>query len=76
MFSQAKEGVEIKGCCFRHTAATEQYMSQLIGQLLSEHNIVIGNRPTAMWRYSIDGEPMPLVSQLCVSRREELGQVI
>jgi len=64
MYSQAKEGVEIKGCCFRHTAATEQYMSEFIDQLLNKHAIPVGNRPAAMWKYSIPEEPLPKVCKI------------
>ena len=59
--SQAKEGIEIKGCCFKHTAATEQYMSEQVGEILEKHGIPVGNRPVAVWKYSIPDEPLPKV---------------
>ena len=59
--SQAKEGIEIKGCCFKHTAATEQYMSEHVGEILEKHGIPVGNRPVALWKYSIPDELLPKV---------------
>ena len=59
--SQAKEGIEIKGCCFKHTAATEQYMSEHVGEILEKHGIPVGNQPVALWKYSIPDEPLPKV---------------
>ena len=59
---QAKEGVEIMGCCFRHTAIREQYMSNVVGDVLREEGVPVGNLPMAVWSYSIPAEPLPKVS--------------
>ena len=60
--TQAKEdGVEVRGCCFQHTALAEQYMSEMVGAVLARENITVGNRPVAMWQYNIPGEPLPKV---------------
>lgn len=40
-------------------------MSHLVGELLSELEIIIGNRPVGMWRYNIPEEPAPLVAKYC-----------
>ena len=70
MCSQAKEGVEIKGCCFRHTAATEQYMSECVDEILKKHAVRVGNRPAAMWKYSVPEEPLPKVCKCLLHDHE------
>ncbi len=60
-----ENGYEIRGCCFEHTALSEQYMSELVGQLLSEHSIPIGNKPMGLWQYKIPEDPTPMVTKYC-----------
>ena len=58
---QAKEGVEIRGCCFTHTAANEQHMSRVAADILKQEDIPAGNIPVAVWLYNIPEEPLPKV---------------
>ncbi len=58
---EAKDGVEIRGCCFKHTAVREQYMSDLVGEVLGGEGISVGNKPIAMWQYHIPTQPLPKV---------------
>eukprot|EP00731_Ephydatia_muelleri_P030286 Em0021g809a len=36
-------GVEVKGCCFKHTAVTEQFMSEHVGKVLAAQGMVMRN---------------------------------
>lgn len=63
---EAKEdGVEVRGCCFEHTALTEQYMSEVVGAVLAREDIAVGNKPVAVWKYNIPGEPLPKLKKFC-----------
>ena len=53
--------MEVKGCCFKHTAMTEQFMSDHVGKVIGVEGIVVGNRPRGMWKYSLPEEPLPKV---------------
>ena len=39
-------------------------MSEVAGAVLAKENIAVGNRPVAMWTYSIPGEPLSKVHML------------
>ncbi|KAL5476146.1 hypothetical protein EMCRGX_G026057 [Ephydatia muelleri] len=58
-------GVEVKGCCFKHTAVTEQFMSEHVGKVLAAQGMVVGNRPRGMWKYSLPQEPLPKIEKWC-----------
>lgn len=63
---QAVEGgFEINGCCFQHTALTEQYITHLVGELLLESGLVVGNRPVGVWKYTIPNDPTTFVEKFC-----------
>lgn len=36
-------------------------MSEQVGEILEKHGIPVGNRPVAVWKYSIPDEPLPKV---------------
>ena len=36
-------------------------MSEQVGEILEKHGIPVGNRPVALWKYSIPDEPLPKV---------------
>ena len=55
--------MELKGCCFKHTAANEQYMCDHIASVLGSEGIATGNKPLAIWKYSIPEEPIPQVNR-------------
>ena len=58
--------VEIRGCCFKHTALTEQHMSTIVSDILSKFNIPVGNRPVGLWHYQqLLGEPLPRIAKYC-----------
>lgn len=59
------DGYEIRGCCFEHTGLNEQYMSERVGQLLSEHEIAVGNKPVGLWRYEVPSDTTPMVTKYC-----------
>ena len=65
--SQTPEApVEVRGCCFKHTALTEQHMSTVISDILSKFNIPVGNRPVGLWHYQqLLGEPLPRIAKYC-----------
>ena len=58
--------VEIRGCCFKHTALTEQHMSTIVSDILSKFNIPVGNRPVGVWHYQqLLREPLPRIAKYC-----------
>ena len=57
--------VEIRGCCFKHTALTEQHMSAVISDILSKVNVPVGNRPIGLWHYQFPSEPLPRIAKYC-----------
>ena len=67
LFQAVEGGYEVRGCCFKHTAANEQHMCDVIASALGSEGIVVGNKPLGVWQYSIPEEPVPQVSRLIVS---------
>ncbi len=40
-------------------------MSQKVGELLSEHGIIVGNKPMGLWRYEITEDTIPTIPKFC-----------
>ena len=57
--------VEVCGCCFKHTAVTEQHTSAVVSDILRRFDIPVGNRPVGLWRYQLLGEPLPRIRKYC-----------
>jgi hypothetical protein len=47
-----KDGIELRGCQFRHTANREAYMSDKINEVLNKFGFQVGNKPVGVWLYS------------------------
>ena len=40
-------------------------MSSVVSDVLKEYDIPIGNRPIGLWRYQLNGEPLPRLAKYC-----------
>lgn len=49
------DGKEIRGCCFSHTVVREQYMSDLVGDVVGKEGFKCGNSPIGIWEYEDAG---------------------
>jgi len=47
-----KDGIELRGCQFRHTAIRETFMSDKINEILNEFGFQVGNKSVGIWLYS------------------------
>ena len=42
-------------------------MSEVVGAVLAREDIAVGNKPVAVWKYNIPGEPLPKVRMLMLT---------
>eukprot|EP00042_Codosiga_hollandica_P017814 m.50213 g.50213 ORF g.50213 m.50213 type:complete len:523 (+) comp48082_c0_seq1:103-1671(+) len=62
-----RECFEIRGCCFQHTAALEQFMARKISEALRPVGIQVGNVPLGWFAYdsTTPAHPYPAVGRYC-----------
>ncbi|CAE8650434.1 unnamed protein product, partial [Polarella glacialis] len=58
--------LNVRGCCFEHTADTELRMTELASKALAEAGLECANRSAGSFRYVPDVEwPLPKVERWC-----------